>query len=130
MNDDLMTRLDQRGRAAGAAAHTAVAEHPIPDFDPDLVRVSLDDDPSGRATGSGTGGRGQQQEIRHPRQQPEQRQNGGHRRPRCRRGELAGNLPGEVERDRWLTQEEADRLLTRSSCERRASLSLHHRDLT
>lgn len=58
MNDDLMTSLDDRGRAAGAAARAAVAEHAIPDFDPDLVRVSLDDDPSGTSAASlGSGDR-------------------------------------------------------------------------
>ena len=52
MNDDLVTRLDERGRGAASAAHGAVAEHPIPEFDPDLVRVSLDDDPSAGSRGS------------------------------------------------------------------------------
>ena len=47
MNDDVMSQLDDRGRAAAAGLQAAVAVRPVPDFDPDLIRVSLHDDPAG-----------------------------------------------------------------------------------
>ncbi len=48
MNDDpTLDRLDARGRAAAAGLRTAVAERPIPVFDPDAVPIDVDGRPTG-----------------------------------------------------------------------------------
>ena len=49
MTDDrFLDGLDARGRAAGAGLRAAVADRPVPVFDPDVIRVDVDGSPQRR----------------------------------------------------------------------------------
>lgn len=46
-DDPTLTAVDERGRAAAAGVGAALADRPVPAFEPDLLRVAVDGAPSG-----------------------------------------------------------------------------------